>query len=231
MNKTKILLVEDDLNLGTILREYLVIKGFAVDHAKNGISAFDLYKENKYDLCILDIMLPGIDGFTLARKIRKNDTNTPIIFLTAKSMQDDRNEGLRIGGDDYITKPFSSEELLLRINNIFKRVNSTTGKKQSENLSEIKIGKFRFDYNKRLLTIKDKEQKLTTREADLLKLLSLNKNEVVLRTVALKEIWEDDNYFTARSMDVYIVKLRNYLKSDNSVEIVNIHGTGFKLFA
>ena len=227
MEKTKILLAEDDLNLGTILREFLELKGFAIEHAIDGAKALVKYDSSNFDLCILDVMMPKKDGFTLAKEIRARDKDIPIIFLTAKSMQEDKLEGLRLGGDDYITKPFSSEELLLRIHNIVKRINLY--KSNGKNVNLFQLGKYNFDYNKRILKFDKHEQKLTTREADLLKLLSENKNELVKRSEALKKIWNEDNYFTARSMDVYIVKLRRYLRQDKTIELTNVHGTGFKL--
>ncbi len=230
MEKKNILLVEDDLNLGTILKEFLEVKGFNVNLCINGEEASDIFKAEKFDICILDIMMPKKDGFTLAKEIRKDDQFTPIVFLTAKSLQSDKLEGLRLGADDYITKPFSTEELFLRINTILKRIN-TFPDDSSVSKDLFNIGKYKFDYNHRLLTLKENEKKLTSKEADLLKLLCLMKNNVLERSYALKTIWHDDNYFTARSMDVYIVKLRNYLKEDKSIEIANVHGTGFKLLA
>lgn len=227
MRGKKILLVEDDLNLGTILREFLEIKGYSIVHAMDGESGGSIFDSGKFDLCVLDIMLPKKDGFTLAKEIRKSRPDIPVIFLTAKSMQADKIKGLKLGADDYITKPFSSEELLLRISNILKR---TSAPKPGGGNSEIfELGGYNFDYTKRTLTLAGQPEKLTTREADLLKLLAENRNEVVLRTDALKKIWNEDNYFTARSMDVYIVKLRRYLRNDKSVQIINVHGTGFKL--
>jgi DNA-binding response OmpR family regulator len=225
----KILLVEDDQNLGTILKEYLELKGYIVTREEDGERGFKRFFSEKFDLCILDVMMPRKDGFTLAKEIRQRDKNTPLIFLTAKSLQKDKLEGLRLGGDDYITKPFSSEELLLRINNIIRRVNDfpDNGKKPES----FQLGKYLFNYNKRTLCIDKKVLKLTTREAELLKLLSENANQIVYRTDALKQIWKEDNYFTARSMDVFIVKLRRYLRHDKNVEIVNVHGTGFKLLS
>ena len=171
--------------------------------------------------------MPKKDGFTLAEEIRKLDKTIPMIFLSARSMVEDRIKGLKLGGDDYITKPFSSEELLLRIENIFKRI--TFSNKTASPVSDLQLGKYIFNYNKRILVFDSKERKLTSKESELLRLLILNKNELVERSVALKEIWSDNNYFTARSMDVYITKLRSYLIEDKSVEIVNVHGSGFKL--
>ena len=226
-NKAKILLVEDDQNLGTILKEYLELKDFTVIKEADGESGLKRFFSERFDICILDVMMPRKDGFTIAKEIRQKDKNTPLIFLTAKSMQTDKLEGLRIGADDYITKPFSSEELLLRIYNILKRVKKSN--RNGTTINSFQIGKYIFDYNKRTLCINNHEHRLTTREADLLKMLSENVNETVCRSDALKQIWNEDNYFTARSMDVYIVKLRRYLSQDKSVEIVNVHGTGFKL--
>ncbi|MCF8243095.1 MAG: response regulator transcription factor [Melioribacteraceae bacterium] len=227
MNK-KILLVEDDINLGTLLKEFLEIKKFDVVHAVNGEEGSAEFGKDKYDLCILDIMMPKKDGFTLAKEIRATNENIPIIFLTAKSMQHDKLEGFKIGADDYVTKPFSTEELFFRINAILKRIGKSEGKEKT-NSSKFVIGKYTFDYMKRELKFEKESQKLTSKEAELLKLLCISENEVLERSHALKEIWSDDNYFSSRSMDVYIAKLRNYLKKDDSIEIVNVHGVGFKL--
>ena len=223
----KILLVEDDQNLGSLLKDYLVLKGYKVTRCLNGEEGKNTMVKGLFDLLILDVMMPKLDGFTLARHIRKTDKQTPIIFLTAKSMLDDRLKGLKIGGDDYITKPFSSEELMLRIENIFKRTNSTEHITTKEEV--IKIGSFIFNYKKRSLRNGNIEKILTSKESELLNILAQNKNEVVERSVALREIWNNESYFTARSMDVFITKLRSYLKPDASLEIINVHGTGFKL--
>jgi len=224
-NKIKVLLAEDDENLGSLLREYLQAKSYDTNWVTDGDKAFKSFEKNKYDLCILDIMMPVKDGFTLAKEIRTLNRDVPIIFLTAKSMKEDVFEGFSIGADDYITKPFSMEELLYRMQAILRRTKGDTGKKQ-----EIyTIGKYRFDTNKHLLFLGDREQKLTTKESELLRLLCNNANQVLERNFALRTIWIDDNYFNARSMDVYITKLRKYLKEDPSVEIMNIHGTGYKL--
>jgi DNA-binding response OmpR family regulator len=223
----KILLVEDDINLGTILKDFLEVKNYNVDHVLNGVEGLNAYYNGSYDLLVLDVMMPKKDGFTLVSEIRKLDKKTPVIFLSAKSLVEDKIKGLKLGGDDYLTKPFSSEELLLRINNILKRVSVT--KRNSKSIKSVSIGKFIFDYSKRKLTINGNVKKLTSKESELLRLLVLNQNEVLDRSAALNEIWLDNTYFTSRSMDVYITKLRSYLKKDESVEIVNIHGTGFKL--
>lgn len=226
-NKHKILLVEDDVNLGTILKDFLTVKKFDVTLVQNGEEAAQILKNSKFDLCIFDVMLPKKDGFTLTKEIRKENDTIPIILLTAKSMQEDKIEGLKLGADDYITKPFSSEELLLRIKLILKRVNNSSD--NSNNNRKFEIGKFHFDYQRRILSGFNKEQKLTSKEADLLMLLCMNKNEILERGSALKTIWHEDNYFTSRSMDVYTNKLRNYLKKDSSVEIITVHGYGIKL--
>ncbi|MGB5894729.1 MAG: response regulator transcription factor [Ignavibacteriaceae bacterium] len=225
--KKKILLVEDDINLGTILKDFLKIKNYDVEHVLNGVDGFNTYSTGSYDLLILDIMMPKKDGFTLATEIRKLDKKTPIIFLSAKSLVEDRIKGLKLGGDDYLTKPFSSEELLLRIENIFKRVFVSSQKKII--VEPLTIGKYIFDYPRRALNINGNVRKLTFKESELLRMLAINKNDIVDRSAALDEIWHDNTYFTSRSMDVYITKLRSYLKEDPAVEIVNIHGTGFKL--
>ena len=224
-NKIKVLLAEDDENLGSLLREYLQAKSFDTHWVTDGDKAFKSFEKNKYDICILDIMMPVKDGFTLAKEIRMLNREVPIIFLTAKSMKEDVFEGFSIGADDYITKPFSMEELLYRMQAVLRRTKGDINKKQ-----EIyNIGRYRFDTNKQLLILEDKEQKLTTKESELLRLLCNNANQVLERNFALRTIWIDDNYFNARSMDVYITKLRKYLREDPAIEIMNIHGTGYKL--
>ncbi len=223
--KTRVLLAEDDENLGSLLQEYLQAKDFETDWVVNGDKAFRYFEQYHYDLCIFDVMMPVKDGFSLASDIRVLNSKIPIIFLTAKSMKDDVLEGFSRGADDYITKPFSMEELLFRIEAILRR---TKGKKGEEK-QVWNIGKFSFDVKKQELRLGEKRQKLTTKESDLLKLLSNNMNEVLERNFALKAIWIDDNYFNARSMDVYITKLRKYLKEDPQVQIINVHGKGYKL--
>ena len=225
--KKNILLVEDDPNLGSLLKDYLSLKGYIVTRCLDGEEGKNVYAKGSFDLLILDVMMPKLDGFTLAKHIRKTDKQTPIIFLTAKSLLEDRLKGLKIGGDDYITKPFSSEELLLRIDNIFKRT-TTAGQLKHED-KVFKFGSFVFDYKKRILNNGKISKQLTSKESELLKLLAQNKNEVLERSVALREIWKNESYFTSRSMDVFITKLRYYIKVDPSVEIINVHGTGFKL--
>ncbi|MDN5216365.1 response regulator transcription factor [Fulvivirgaceae bacterium BMA12] len=227
MQKQKILLVEDDLNLGQILKEYLDIKGFDTKLCRDGEEGFEAFENDSFDLCIFDIMLPKKDGFSLAREIKVADKITPIIFLTAKSMKQDTIEGFKLGADDYITKPFSMEELLLRIKAILRRSGSNAQSKPE--LQVFKIGGFTFDYDLHQLTYNNVTTKLTSKEAELLKLFCLNINQTLDRSTALKIIWRDDSYFNARSMDVYITKLRKYLKEDPTLEILTVRGTGFKL--
>jgi two-component system OmpR family response regulator len=221
-----ILLAEDDTNLGNLLREYLEAKGFTTKLAVNGKEGFEFFRKGKYDLCLLDVMMPVKDGFTLAKEIRQLNKKIPIIFLTAKSMKEDTIEGFTVGGDDYITKQFSMEELLLRIQAVLRR---TKGEGKETEQTEFEIGNYKFDYNRQLLFFKGKEHKLTTKEAELLQLLCIHKNDVLDRTLALNTIWQNDSYFAGRSMDVFIAKLRKYLKDDPKVEILNIHGRGYKL--
>lgn len=223
----KILLAEDDPNLGTILKAYLEAKGFPTTLCINGEEAYNTYLKDSFNFCILDVMMPIKDGFTVAREIRKVDKKIPILFLTAKTMQEDILEGLKIGADDYLTKPFSMEELLLRINAIYRR--SYTKESGDSEKTFFHIGNYSFDYARQILKIGDQEQKLTSKEAQLLKMLCDRANEVLDRSEALTKIWLDDNYFNARSMDVYIAKLRKYLKDDPHVELLNVHGRGFKL--
>jgi len=226
MKNKNILIAEDDPNLGNILSDYLKAKGLSPTLCKDGNAGFNEFVKNDFDLCILDIMMPVKDGFTLAREIRKLNKQMPIIFLTAKSMKDDRIEGFKIGADDYITKPFSMEELLLRMQAIFKRLGE--GNKEP-NKQIFQIGKYTFYPKKHILSYNNQTQKLSTRESELLRLLCMNKNDVLERKFALKAIWEDDSYYNSRSMDVFISKLRKYLKDDPSVEIINIHSKGFCL--
>ncbi len=223
--KIKILLTEDDENLGMLLREYLMAKGYNTDLLPDGEAGYQAFMANKYDLCILDVMMPKKDGFTMAREIRMVNSTIPIIFLTAKSLKEDILEGFKIGGDDYLTKPFSMEELLFRIEAILRR---TTGAKVKDQ-QYYQLGRYTFDTQKQTLNDEEKSIKLTTKEAELLKLLCQHANDVLERNYALKKIWIDDNYFNARSMDVYITKLRKHLKDEPSVEIINIHGKGYKL--
>ena len=228
MNSLKILVVEDDPNLGQILKEYLHLKGHETSLCADGEEGLKAYQNGNFDFCILDVMMPKKDGFSLAREIRDVDKQIPIIFLTAKSMKEDTIEGLRIGADDYLTKPFSMEELLLRIEAIDKRVNRN-GPHKSAPLGKIELGKFKFSYDQSLLDGPNGEVKLTSRENELLRLFVENINQTLDRSYALKSIWKDDSYFNARSMDVYIAKLRKHLKADESVQILTVHGQGFKL--
>jgi len=227
--KTKVLLCEDDPNLGTLLKEYLNAKGFDTELATDGVEGTKMFKRSSYDFILLDVMMPLKDGFTLAKEIREEDKHTPILFLTAKSMKEDTLEGFKSGGDDYITKPFSMEELLARINAILRRTSALP--EEGEQTVQYKIGLYSFDYNKQKLISPSSEVKLTTKENELLYLLCKNKNNIMERSYALKAIWGDDNYFNGRSMDVYIAKLRKHLKEDEGVEILNIHGRGFKLLS
>lgn len=221
----KILLCEDDENLGMLLREYLQAKGYAAELCPDGEAGYKAFLKEKFDICVLDVMMPKKDGFTLAQEIRQANADIPIIFLTAKTLKEDILEGFKIGADDYITKPFSMEELVKRVEAILRRVK---GKKNHES-TKYKIGKYMFDTQKQLLTIGQKQTKLTTKENELLSLLCSHANEILKRNDALRTIWIDDNYFNARSMDVYITKLRKHLKDDDQVEIINIHGQGYKL--
>ncbi len=223
--KVQLLLAEDDENLGSLLQEYLIAKNYATDWVKDGEKAFRVFEKNHYDLCVLDVMMPLKDGFTLASEIRMVDSGMPIIFLTAKSMKEDILEGFTRGADDYITKPFSMEELIFRIEAILRRTKGT-----GEGVNPCKnIGKYDFDPQKQILKLNELTINLTTKETELLKLLCNNKNRILERNFALKAIWIDDNYFNARSMDVYITKLRKYLKDDPTVQIINVHGKGYKL--
>lgn len=220
-----VLLCEDDENLGMLLREYLQAKGYKADLCSDGEAGYKAFLKNKYDICVFDVMMPKKDGFTLAQEVRAVNQDIPIIFLTAKTLKEDILEGFKIGADDYITKPFSMEELTFRMEAILRRVR---GKKTKEN-TVYKLGGFVFDTQKQLLTIGENTTKLTTKESELLSLLCAHNNEILQRDFALKTIWIDDNYFNARSMDVYITKLRKHLRPDSSVEIINIHGKGYKL--
>jgi len=222
-----ILLAEDDRNLGNLLKNYLDAKGFRTTLCLTGQEAIETFATREIDFCILDIMMPVKDGFAVAKEIRSQDTKTPILFLTAKSMQEDKLKGFELGGDDYLTKPFSMEELLLRMQAILRRLEDSP--KLSQNEVTFKIGAYSFDMHRQTLSIGKHEQKLTSKESGLLRLLCLHVNDVLTRSEALTEIWSNDSYFNARSMDVYIVKLRKYLKQDPTVGLINVHGVGFKL--
>jgi DNA-binding response OmpR family regulator len=223
--KMRVILSEDDENLGSLLREYLIAKGYDTDLYPDGEAAFKGFQKNQYDLCIFDVMMPKKDGFALAKDVRMINSEIPIIFLTAKNMKEDVIEGFRIGADDYMTKPFSMEELIFRIEAILRR---TLG--EADNTQVVfKLGRFTFDARKQTLSDANDSTKLTTKESELLRLLCVNANKVLERNYALKTIWVDDNYFNARSMDVYITKLRKHLKDEAGIEIINIHGKGYKL--
>ncbi len=227
--KLNILLAEDDKNLGTVLQAYLDAKGYKCTLCVNGKEAVDQYKEDQQNIgfIILDVMMPIMDGFSVAREIRETDQTTPILFLTAKTLQEDVMEGFNVGGDDYLTKPFHMDELLARIEAIIRR----SGNKEEEEADAYTIGKYEFDVTRNILNFEGKDQKLTSKESSLLSLLCAHRNKTLDRSVALKKIWFDDSYFNARSMDVYVTKLRKYLKGDSSIEILNVHGVGFKLIA
>jgi two-component system, OmpR family, response regulator len=224
----KILLVEDDQNFGAILKDYLLLNDFEVVLAKNGMEGFEKFKKDNYDLCILDVMMPYKDGYTLAKEIREKNKEVPIIFLTAKSMKEDVLKGYKVGADDYLNKPFDSEVLLMKIRAIIQRKASDV---KTENVKfEFEIGKFHLNSKLRFLTFQNEDPiKLSPKENDLLKMLVLHEDDLMPRELALTKIWRDDNYFTSRSMDVYIAKLRKYLKPDPNVEVLNIHGEGFRL--
>lgn len=224
--KIRVLLAEDDENLGFLLKEYLQAKDFEVDLYKDGDKAFRGFQNNYYDICILDVMMPIKDGFTLAKEIRMSNNTMPILFLTAKSMKEDVIEGFALGADDYMTKPFSIEELLMRLEAILRRTRKDS---PMTDQSQFQIGKYIFDATKQTLQFDSDIRKLTTKESELLKYLCINKNSLLDRNFALKTIWVDDSYFNARSMDVYITKLRKYLTEDPTIEIINVRGKGFKL--
>jgi DNA-binding response OmpR family regulator len=222
-----LLLVEDDTNLGALLQEYLTDKGFPTDLANDGLKGWERFVEKQYDLCIFDVMMPKKDGFSLAKEVRMSGRDVPIIFLTAKSMKEDTMQGFRVGADDYVTKPFDREELLLRIEAILRRYRKNPMAAAESNLFQ--IGIFHFDFSHQQLASGENTVRLTSKESALLKLFCQNVNQPISRSYALKTIWGDDSYFNARSMDVYITKLRKFLREDPSIEIMNLHGEGFKL--
>lgn len=227
----RILLVEDDQNFGVVLRSYLEMHEYDVTLAVDGEEGLSQFNKGQFDLCITDVMMPKKDGFSLAKDIREQNSEIPIIFLTAKTLKEDVLEGFKIGADDYITKPFNSEELLYRVMAVLKRAQKPVD--QQEDVQEFDFGKFHFNYPLRILTYTDgstkKEEKLSPKESHLLRMFCINKNKVLPRSEALKKIWGEDNYFTARSMDVFVTKLRKYLSLDDDLEIVNIHGNGFRM--
>jgi len=225
--KANILLVEDDKNLGFVIKDSLELGGYSDNLQENGVTGAEAFHHGTFDLCILDIMMPLKDGFTLAEEIRKIDLVTPIIFLSARSMDIDKIRGFKTGADDYITKPFSIEELKLRIEAILKRTSMSMLTYKKNAIFE--LGKFSFDYENQILKSASGERKLTRKESELLRLLCMNKNRLLRRELALKSIWGEDDYFMGRSMDVYITKLRKFLSEDEKVTILNVHRTGFKL--
>lgn len=225
--KGTILLVEDDKNLSYVLTDFLGISGYKVEHAEDGVSGLEMFKNGKFDLCLLDVMMPFKDGYTLAEEIREINKNVPIIFLTAKTMQEDKIRGFKLGADDYITKPFSTEELSLRIEAILRR--SRQSLITSDQGAVYKIGKYTFNYGNQVLSGFGRERRLTKKEAEVLRLLCINQNKILRREIALKMIWGENDYFMGRSMDVYITKLRKFLEGDPDVSITNVHRTGFML--
>ncbi len=225
--KTRLLLAEDDFNLGSLLQDYLEMEGFEVKLCRDGEEALEAFKEKLFDLCIFDVMMPKKDGFSLAREIRTNNKTIPILFLTAKSLIDDKIHGFKLGADDYITKPFNEEELVYRIKAILKRNTISVPNEIEDTI--FKIGKYTFDYSLQLLEIDGDERRITARESEILKLLYLKKNNILRREEALIAIWGENDYFHGRSFDVFITKLRKYLKKDSSIKIENVHGVGFML--
>lgn len=225
MEKEHILYVEDDETLSFVTKDNLELNGYEVTHAKDGKEAVQLFKKDKFDLCLVDVMLPEMDGYMVAQEIRSRHSEIPIIFLTAKSLKEDKIHGLKIGADDYITKPFSIEELILKIKVFLKR-KYIVG---SQELPILKVGQYTLDHDNLKLSLGDSEEKMTKKEADLLKLLIQNKNKIVARSTILERLWGENDYFMGRSMDVFISRLRKYLKSDESISIENIHGVGFRL--
>lgn len=229
MKKLKILLAEDDSNLGMLLRSYLKAKGYETELFVDGKTALQAFRKDVFDICILDIMMPEMDGLTLAREIHSSAVEMPVIFLTAKNQKEDIIDGFKTGADDYITKPFSMEELLYRIEAILRR--SSRSPEDVKKVDQYKLGEYQFDPVKQMLTYGKESIKLTTKESELLDLLCKHGQDILERNYALKTIWIDDNYFNARSMDVYITRLRKYLAKDPSVKIMNVHGRGYKLIS
>ena len=224
-NKLHILLCEDEESLGMLVREYLQAKGYDAELYLDGEAGYKAFVKGKYDMCLLDVMMPKMDGFTLARELRSINSEVPIMFLTAKNLKDDILEGFKLGADDYLTKPFSMDELVYRMEAILRRVKARSRRMATR----YQLGRFTFDTQRQLLSIDDKSTKLTTKESELLTMLCTHMNDILERDLALKTIWIDDNYFNARSMDVYITKLRKHLKDDPNVEINNVHGKGYRL--
>ena len=224
-NKLHILLCEDEESLGMLVREYLQAKGYDAELYLDGEAGYKAFVKGKYDMCLLDVMMPKMDGFTLARELRSINSEVPIMFLTAKNLKDDILEGFKLGADDYLTKPFSMDELVYRMEAILRRVKA----RSRQMATRYQLGRFTFDTQRQLFSIDDKSTKLTTKESELLTMLCTHMNDILERDLALKTIWIDDNYFNARSMDVYITKLRKHLKDDPNVEINNVHGKGYRL--
>ena len=224
-NKLHILLCEDEESLGMLVREYLQAKGYDAELYLDGEAGYKAFVKGKYDMCLLDVMMPKMDGFTLARELRSINSEVPIMFLTAKNLKDDILEGFKLGADDYLTKPFSRDGLVYRMEAILRRVKA----RSRQMATRYQLGRFTFDTQRQLLSIDDKSTKLTTKESELLTMLCTHMNDILERDLALKTIWIDDNYFNARSMDVYITKLRKHLKDDPNVEINNVHGKGYRL--
>jgi DNA-binding response OmpR family regulator len=224
MKEYQLLIAEDDLNLGQILKEYLELKGYRATLTRDGQEAVDAFKRNQYDLCLLDVMMPKMDGFAVGKEIRAINPDTPFIFLTARSQQEDTLKGLQLGADDYIKKPFSMEELTLRLQAVLRRAD--IGEPRQEQFT---LGNYAFDYTRHQLKLADDVRRLTAKEAELLLLLCQTMNKTLNRSAALKIIWGDDSYFNARSMDVYITKLRKHLRDDKGVNIITVHGQGFRL--
>lgn len=227
ISKASILLVEDDMNLAFVTKDNLENKGYSVQHCTDGVTCFELFKKEQFDLCLLDVMLPKMDGITLAERIRERDKHVPIIFVTAKSMLEDKITGFKVGGDDYITKPFSIDELLFKIEVFLKR--SKVLVTSDAVPVRFTIGKYEFDFANLTLAFNKTESTLTLREAEVLRFLATHQNELVPREKLLKQIWGSDDYFLGRSLDVFISRLRKYLKEDPKVSIDNIHSVGFKL--
>lgn len=228
MIKSNILLVEDDENLGFVTQDNLELAGYNVTWAKDGEAGFEAYCKGEFDLCILDVMLPKKDGFQLGHEIKAVKENMPMIFLTAKSLDPDKVQGFKIGADDYITKPFNMELLTLRVQALLKRYFAAQSN-TLDNKDVFNIGNYTFNYKNQELILAEENKHLTKKEAEMLRLLCLNQNELLTRELALKVIWGENDYFKGRSMDVFITKLRKYLKGDDQIEIINVHGTGFKL--
>lgn len=222
--KTKILLAEDDLNLGVLLVDYLETEGFDVKLCKDGELALKAFQNSKFDLCLLDVMMPKIDGFALAQEIRKKDNKIPLIFITAKSLKEDKLTGYDLGADDYITKPFDEEELLWKIKAVIRRIPENKNEITKEIIA---LGKYTFDFSNQSLTIEGKTKRITEKESDILNYLSNNRNKVIKREDMLKELWGENDYFLGRSLDVFITKIRKYIKEDASLSIENVFGVGF----